>query len=179
MAEKAPKFNISRWKYCWAYLLATGLFIASWYLFSYEAILAYIVIGSGAAIILVAEVLVYENRVVIEADYVEATLGIFSRRVLRVQYDDISDVGVNQTLLQRLLSYGDVLIDTSGTADVEMELFGFRKPNNIVKLVSERMRAHPGSAAKGRQHYAPQPRRQQYQRQQRRQAPPRQRQRRR
>jgi len=62
----------------------------------------------------------------------------FSRTSKTISYSNIQDITVVQSLFQRLLGIGNVLIDTSGTGGIEAVLVGVPDPDGIEDYIYAR-----------------------------------------
>lgn len=134
------KFHISRWKYWWVYLLVVVLvLLAIW--FSDKAFDKASWISGGVALVLflILEFLIRSERVLIDGEHIEFRSGIFSKESTKVSCKSISNVSVSQSLLQRLLRFGDVEIRSTGGDYV---LTGFEEPNKIERLLSVHLKKH-------------------------------------
>tara|TARA_R100000789_G_scaffold99563_1_gene106465 strand:- start:3606 stop:4106 length:501 start_codon:yes stop_codon:yes gene_type:complete len=61
--------------------------------------------------------------------------GILSKRTNEVQHDDVRNIQMDQTFLQRVLNVGDIAISSSGQDDMEIVVKGVGNPQEIVDLV--------------------------------------------
>ena len=132
------KFHISRWKYWWVYLLVIVLvLLAIW--FSDKAFdkASWICGGVALVLFLILELLIRSERVFIDGEHIEFRSGIFSKESTKVSCKSISNVSVSQSLLQRLLRFGDVEIRSTGGDYV---LTGFEEPNKIERLLSAHLK---------------------------------------
>lgn len=64
--------------------------------------------------------------------------GILARRTSEVQHDDVRNLQVNQTALERLLGVGDIAISSAGQDDLEIHARGISDPQGIAALIRER-----------------------------------------
>ncbi|MBW2970005.1 PH domain-containing protein [Candidatus Woesearchaeota archaeon] len=137
-------FHFSRWRFWYGYLVILLLFlVAIWFYDSGGDVPAFIFAGIGVVLLLVFEFFIRTERLSIDESAVILTKGFFSRGVVRVSYNTISNVSVNQSFLQRILNYGDVMIDTPGGPGAEIVLSSFQSPYKIEKLIDERIqKAH-------------------------------------
>ncbi|GEM_PF-2201508 len=132
------KFHISRWRYWYGYLLVLILvLLAIW--FSDKAFDRASWISGGVALVLflILEFLIRSERVFIDGEHIEFRSGIFSKESTKVSCKSISNVSVSQSLLQRLLRFGDVEIRSTGGDYV---LNGFEEPNKIERLLSAHLK---------------------------------------
>ena len=132
------KFHISRWHYWYGYLLVLVLVgLAIW--FSDRAMDYYSWIAGIVCLVLFVflEFLICSERIVLEGEHVEFRKGVFSKDSTRVSCKSVSNVSVSQSLVQRLLRYGDVEVRTSGGDYV---LNGFEEPAKIERLLSAHLK---------------------------------------
>ena len=61
--------------------------------------------------------------------------GIIARETSEVQHDDVSNIQIDQSFLQRLLSVGTIGISSSGQDDVEVVAKKMPNPEHIVALI--------------------------------------------
>jgi uncharacterized membrane protein YdbT with pleckstrin-like domain len=81
---------------------------------------------------------IYNSRYIIDSNGVEAQIGLvsLSLRQPRLRYEDIRGVEPNQTILDRILGIGSVLIGSAMTQDVEIVMRGVADPRAIQLLIS-------------------------------------------
>ena len=85
----------------------------------------------------------YNSKYIIDDNGVEAQVGLVSLnlRQPRLRYEDIRGVEPNQTIWERILGIGTVLIGSAMTDDVEITMSGVANPRAIQLLInSERDR---------------------------------------
>ncbi len=80
----------------------------------------------------------YDCKYIVDENGVEAQIGLVSLnlRQPRLRYEDIRGVEPNQTILERVLGIGSVLIGSAMTQDVEIVMEGVADPRAIQLLVS-------------------------------------------
>lgn len=71
----------------------------------------------------------------IYADVVVARVGVIARRVSQVRVADIRGMSVRQSIIGRLLGYGDVVVGTAATADAEIVMRSVGDPAGIVDAI--------------------------------------------
>lgn len=64
--------------------------------------------------------------------------GILSRRTTEVRHDDVRNLQVNQTFLERMLGVGDLAISSAGQDDLEIDIDGVRNPEQIASYIRDR-----------------------------------------
>lgn len=81
---------------------------------------------------------VYNSRYIIDASGVEAQVGLVSLylRQPRLRYEDIRGVEPEQSLVERILGIGRVLVGSAMTADVEIVMEGVSNPRAIQLLIN-------------------------------------------
>lgn len=95
---------------------------------------------------------IYDSKYIIDERGVEAQVGLVSLnlRQPRLRYEDIRGVEPNQTLLERILGIGSVLIGSAMTQDVEIVMEGVANPRAIQLLLQgerdKRLRSLQGSS---------------------------------
>lgn len=80
---------------------------------------------------------IYDSKFTIDKDGVEAQIGLVSLnlRQPRLRWEDIRGVEPNQTLWERILGIGSVLIGSSMTNEVEIVMEGVANPRAIQLLI--------------------------------------------
>ncbi|QDS86331.1 Bacterial membrane flanked domain protein [Rosistilla ulvae] len=63
--------------------------------------------------------------------------GIISRATSEVQHNDVRNIQLDQTFMQRLLNIGGVGISSSGQDDLEVVARGLPHPERIIRLIRE------------------------------------------
>lgn len=64
--------------------------------------------------------------------------GLIARRTSEVRHDDVRNLQIDQTLMERLLGVGDLAISSAGQADLEIFVKGVPQPNLIAELIRDR-----------------------------------------
>lgn len=93
----------------------------------------------GALIVLVGYARLRSVQYVITDEEVYLKTGVLSRKVTNVRFDRIQNTGFEQTLLQRLLSYGTVRVDSAGGGGTEIVLRSVPNPEHVNGLLTERL----------------------------------------
>ena len=70
----------------------------------------------------------YAWRYSVAGDNIESRYGIISRQVHSVRIQDLRNVNVNQSILQRLIGIGDVEFSSAGGGGVEVVFFAVTRP---------------------------------------------------
>ncbi len=81
---------------------------------------------------------IYNSKYIIDERGVEAQIGLvaFNLRQPRLRYEDIRGIEPQQTLWERILGIGSVLIGSAMTQDVEIVMKGVANPRAIQLLIS-------------------------------------------
>ncbi|GAB5406796.1 MAG: PH domain-containing protein [Aureliella sp.] len=64
--------------------------------------------------------------------------GLLAKRTSEVQHDDVRNIQVDQTLVQRLLGTGSLSVSSSGQDDLEIIAHNIPNPNEIADLIRAR-----------------------------------------
>lgn len=83
----------------------------------------------------------YLWRFTINTDNIESCRGLIGRKVRSIRLQDLRNINVNQTLMQRILGVGDVEFSSSAGSDVEVVFFGVSDPMAI-KALAQRLQGH-------------------------------------
>jgi uncharacterized membrane protein YdbT with pleckstrin-like domain len=73
-------------------------------------------------------------RFSIDDNNIESYQGVLARHVRSIRIDDLRNITVNQTVVQRLLGVGDVEFSGAAGSDVEVVFFGVSDPMRIKEL---------------------------------------------
>ena len=65
--------------------------------------------------------------------------GILSRNIDQVRMEQVQNTSCNQSIVERLLSFGTVQLDTAGTANIELNLWGIHRPRKVNRIVTNRL----------------------------------------
>lgn len=80
------------------------------------------------------------TRYRVTEEKVTAEYGILSKNSTTINLQDIRNVELSQSGLERLLGYGDIAFSTAGTGGTEITFNKVPKPNNIKQRVEEARR---------------------------------------
>ena len=80
---------------------------------------------------------IYNVKFKVDNRGVEATIGRLSMKqsVIRVRYEDIRAIDINQTLLERMLDIGTVDIGTAASGESEVYMIGIEAPYEIKDML--------------------------------------------
>ncbi|WP_254545706.1 PH domain-containing protein [Halomarina pelagica] len=91
------------------------------------------------------------TQYVITSNEVYEKRGFLSRQVTSLRMDRVQNTTYEQSLLQRLLSYGDVHVDTAGSGGTEIVFRDVTDPQEVSRLISRQLDAQAsGSRAADR-----------------------------
>ena len=79
------------------------------------------------------------TRYVITTNEVYRKTGLFSRRVTSLRLDRIQNTSFQQSLFERLLSFGDVHVDTAGSGGTEITFEAVSNPQRVSSLLTEQL----------------------------------------
>jgi len=142
MAEKL-NYRLSRWRFGPGYIvtfLLLGLYI--WLYDTGNDAWSYVFLICATALFIVLEIIIRSSVLTLERDYVRLRKGIFNIRVVRAHYEDITDIGIDQNIFQRIMNYGEIGINTSGTESVELVMRGVMRPFKVEHLIRNQMERH-------------------------------------
>lgn len=143
MKQKTLTYRRSRWYYAWAYfLIVLSLFFSIFFYDKGYNTISYVLTVFGLILLVIFEFLIRLKKIVLTRDSVKLREGILSKSVVNAHYSDISDVGVQQSFLQRILNFGDVGVNTPGMEDVEIILRSAVRPNKIHDLIEKQIQRH-------------------------------------
>ena len=93
---------------------------------------------------------IYDSRYIIDSKGVEAQMGLVSMslRQPRLRFEDIRGVEPNQTLVQRILGIGDLLVGSAMTFEVEIIMEGIANPRGVQQLINRERDKHLRSLGK-------------------------------
>lgn len=91
-----------------------------------------------ALILLVrVEYKIWSKRYALTSKRVIISEGIFTERFKSAVYDKITDIGLNQSFMDKILNIGTVTVDTAGGDDIEITFVKVSKPFFIKNKISE------------------------------------------
>ena len=70
---------------------------------------------------------------------VEVNIGIFYRDMTRIEYRHIRGVNLRQSLFNRLMSIGQILVSTSGM-DIELVISDIKRPVYFTDIIKNRLK---------------------------------------
>ncbi|MBI4425270.1 MAG: PH domain-containing protein [Elusimicrobia bacterium] len=101
----------------------------------------------GAALALSAFLRSRTRRYILTSQRIIAVAGLLSRRRSEVELGDIRHLSLAQSLGQRLLGVGDILIESSGGPEVEVRVAAVARPAELLERIRQARlaRARPAS----------------------------------
>ncbi|MEK6550486.1 MAG: PH domain-containing protein [Pseudomonadota bacterium] len=139
-----------QWRYQWPSLLGIAAGVALAVLLRLATIpwlpakLAHAVEIGGAALavylVLLAVFRRYSWLYTIDAESIESSHGLISRRVQSIRIRDLRNINIRQTVMQRLLDVGDVEFSSAAGGDVEVIFYGAPDPMGLKEYVQARQR---------------------------------------
>jgi len=88
-------------------------------------------IGIGALILLWVAVQRYGSRYTIEKNKIECRSGIISKDLRSIRLENLRDVRLKQSIMQRLFLVGDLAFSSSGQSIEEVTFSGISKPQAL------------------------------------------------
>jgi uncharacterized membrane protein YdbT with pleckstrin-like domain len=82
----------------------------------------------------------YQWRFKVEDGAITSTQGIIGRQTRSINVNDVRNVNVSQSFIQRLLSIGDVEFSSSGGSGIEVVFLGVRSPGSIADAIQQERR---------------------------------------
>lgn len=61
--------------------------------------------------------------------------GILTKRTTEVQHDDVRNIQVDQSMMQRIFNVGNLAISSSGQDDMEIVVKGIGSPDDLVEII--------------------------------------------
>jgi len=83
----------------------------------------------------------YSWAYAIDGDTIESREGMIARKVRSIRVQDLRNINVNQTLIQRILGVGDVEFSSAGGSGIEVVFRGVDKPLEV-KALAQRLQGH-------------------------------------
>jgi len=98
------------------------------------------VIGIGFLILLIRWLECKGKILTVTTEKVSMQSGILSRHTNDVFHEDIKNIQVSQSLIQRMLDVGSLAISSAGTGGVEIAIAGIPDPNRVKRIIEEQRR---------------------------------------
>ncbi|MEY7849387.1 PH domain-containing protein [Natrarchaeobius sp. A-rgal3] len=101
-----------------------------------------VLVLAGAAVV-VARYLVWTNtRYVITSSELYKKRGVISRDVTQFRLDRVQNTSLRQSMLGRLLGFGDLTVYTAGSGDPELTFERVPRPEAASQVLSDRLEAN-------------------------------------
>lgn len=133
------RFRSSRKSFVGEYLaiiilmaLAAGLFMTV-----ILAIAAYIVLAVSLIILIKIEYKIWSEAYAITDARVMISEGIFTERFMSCVYSNITNLGLKQSLFNKIMNTGTISIDTAGSDRMELLLRDVSRPFEVKKRISD------------------------------------------
>jgi len=147
------------WRYQWLAILAlcalslVFIFVAIWGLVITSAIDKRVALGVIAALMLFFCLLTiyrrYAWRFNLDEKNIESRRGIIARNLQSIRIQDLRNVNVRQSIMQRLLGIGDVEFSTAAGGGIEVNFFGVDDPVGVKDLAQKLQGAHKSTRTSG------------------------------
>jgi len=142
---KTVHFSVRpQWRAQWfnILLIPTWLVAAVWILIRYAdgSLLRYAGYGCVVAALYVALRVLYTHfawRFTIDDDSIESRRGVIGRTVQSIRIDDLRNINVRQSLIERMLGVGSVEFSTAGGSGIEVVFFGVEDPLQLKEGVQQ------------------------------------------
>ena len=92
----------------------------------------------GAGVLLVWWLKIKSTTLTVTSERTILRKGILSRNTTEVRHDDVRNLQVHQSFVERMLGVGDLAISSAGQDDLEIDIDGVRNPEQIASLIRER-----------------------------------------
>ena len=130
--------NFMEWWLLFVILAALTVFLCVRYATPYWTVLV------SLLPLLVAYVKRMSIEVVIKREEVSMDQGLVSKRSVEIGMKEIRSIQVKQTMLQRILGVGDLLVDSSGTDEYEIIVGGIERPKEVRDTIQTLQREAQG-----------------------------------
>lgn len=101
--------------------------------------LALVLVPIGLAIVAWAYLTRWSTRYVFTTKAIYEKTGVLSLSVTRVPIERVQNTAFNQSLIERLLSYGDIAVYTAGSGGVNLGLSNVPDPEHVNGLVTTQL----------------------------------------
>lgn len=114
--------------------VAYGLMQPEWWIVGVAGAVALF----GAGVLLVWWLKAKSTTLTVTSERTILRKGILSRNTTEVRHDDVRNLQVNQTFIERMLGVGDLAISSAGQDELEIDIDGVRNPEQIAEYIRER-----------------------------------------
>jgi len=141
----------------WNLLLIPALLVAvTWLMLAYtDTWLHYLAYACALGAVVLAFVVLYRHfawRFAVSDDTIESRRGIIGRTVQSIRIEDLRNINVRQSLIERVLGIGSVEFSTAGGGGIEVVFFGIEDPmqlkENVQKLQDDREGSHQATRSR-------------------------------
>lgn len=122
-------------------LVVAGIVAAIWMAFGSDRNWALAGLGLAIAGVVAFGVWWFRTRhqtLVITTKRTVLRTGFFARRTSEVRHDDVRNLQVNQSFVERVLGVGDLAISSAGQEDLEIVIRGVPDPDSLAALIRDR-----------------------------------------
>jgi len=143
------------WRVQWLNILLVPAWLAAagWILVRYpDSLLHYAGYICVLAALYVALRVLYTHfawRFTVDDDSIESRRGIIGRTVQSIRIEDLRNINVRQSLVERMLGVGSVEFSTAGGSGIEVVFFGIEDPlklkEGVQQMQEERDRSRPSA----------------------------------
>ena len=95
------------------------------------------VFGLGLVILLWVVVQRFGNRFYIEKSKIESRAGILSKELRSIRLENLRDVHMKQSVMQRLFAVGDIAFSSSGQSTQEVVFTGIENPQALKDSIDD------------------------------------------
>lgn len=95
------------------------------------------VFGLGLLILLWVVVQRFGNRFYIEKSKIESRAGILSKELRSIRLENLRDVHMKQSVMQRLFAVGDIAFSSSGQSTQEVVFTGIENPQALKDSIDD------------------------------------------
>lgn len=90
-----------------------------------------------AVVLILTIIRIYNVRYKVDQRGIEMRLGIlsFHQRINRLRFEDIRNIEIEQTIVQRVLNTGRVEVSTAATGTIEIIMEGIAAPNEVRSML--------------------------------------------
>lgn len=99
---------------------------------------AWLIAATGGVMMLSWWVKTLTVRLSVSSKRTRLREGLLSKRTSEVQHDDVRNIQVDQSVIQRLLGTGSLSVSSSGQDDLEIVVHHIPNPNEIADLIRAR-----------------------------------------
>jgi len=131
------------WRAQWLNILLVPAWLAAagWLFIRYpEGWLRFVGYGCVLAAVYLVLRIFYEHfawRFTIDDDSIESRRGIIGRTVQSIRIEDLRNINVRQSLVERMLGVGSVDFSTAGGSGIEVVFFGIEDPLKLKEGVQQ------------------------------------------